>query len=259
MTDVCSGEEDIIYKECCKNGKDIYNAIFEWIPRRRHTADKLVEVADEIKNTRIKLSKAKIGAASTSIAGGLAVIGAGVATIFTAGAALPLAISAGVGLGVSVAGGATVIGTKIADAVITSRAVKEAQIAINIDRDEADEIDAKMQKLSSLATLAVIEGLNSIDDKVTFFVMQNAAPIMQCSPELVHSGMFAELFKTETIAKDTAAAVVTRAAIQGGQLVCGIANTARNIAAGIGGAFGRFGVKAGLTTVVSYSGKCFYC
>ncbi|XP_035511382.1 uncharacterized protein LOC118323510 [Morone saxatilis] len=115
--------------------------MFSWIKQRERCAEKLRKLAQELESHRENCNAAECVGNTVSVAGSLSLIGAGVATVFTGGAAAPLlgiagAVCSGVGVTVSV-------GTKITEGFISSDTMKEAQ---KIEK-KSNEIQEKINQL----------------------------------------------------------------------------------------------------------------
>ncbi len=115
--------------------------MFSWIEQRERCAEPLRKLAQELESLREKCNASECVGSSVAVFGAACVIGAGVATVFTAGAAAPVfgllgAVYSGVGVTISVV-------TKITEHFLSSDAMKEAQ---KIEKKN-NEITEKIQKL----------------------------------------------------------------------------------------------------------------
>ncbi|XP_039667843.1 uncharacterized protein LOC120565851 [Perca fluviatilis] len=115
--------------------------MFSWIEQRENCAKQLKKLAQELESLREKCNASECVGNTVAVVGSACLIGAGVATFLTAGAAAPFlgllgAAYSGVGFAVSV-------GTKITEHFLSSNTMKEAQ---NIDK-KSNEITNKIQKL----------------------------------------------------------------------------------------------------------------
>lgn len=114
--------------------------MFSWIEKRENCAEQLKKLADELETLREKCNVAKCAGSTASMIGTASLIGAGVATIFTAGLAAPLLVIAGV---VGGAGVAVSVGTKITELFLSSDTLKDAE---KIEK-ENNEIAERIQNL----------------------------------------------------------------------------------------------------------------
>ncbi|XP_051797401.1 uncharacterized protein LOC127531665 isoform X3 [Acanthochromis polyacanthus] len=127
----------------------LLSLIFSWIEKRECCADKLRKLAGELESLREKCKAGECVGSSVAVAGAACVIGAGLATLFTAGAAAPFlgilgATYTGVGITVSVA-------AKITEAFISSDTMKEAKEVEKRSNEIADEIQQLFDKLKAEA------------------------------------------------------------------------------------------------------------
>ncbi|XP_028456306.1 uncharacterized protein LOC114570262 [Perca flavescens] len=115
--------------------------MLSWIEQRESCAKQLKKLAQELESLREKCNASECVGSTVAVAGAACLIGAGVATVLTAGAAAPFlgllgAAYSGVGVAVSV-------GTKITEHFLSSNTMKETQ---NIEQ-KSNEIAEKIQKL----------------------------------------------------------------------------------------------------------------
>ncbi|XP_031162790.1 uncharacterized protein LOC116055131 [Sander lucioperca] len=115
--------------------------MFSWIEQRESCAKQLKKLAQELESLREKCNASECVGSSVAVVGAACVIGAGVATLLTAGAAAPFlgllgAAYSGVGVAVSVV-------TKITEHFLSGATMKEAQ---NIEQ-KSNEIEEEIQKL----------------------------------------------------------------------------------------------------------------
>ncbi|XP_073351147.1 uncharacterized protein [Pagrus major] len=126
--------------------------MFSWIEQRENCAKQLKKLADELKSLRAKCNAAECVGSTVSVVGAASLIGAGVATLLTAGAAAPaLALAGGVygGVGLTVS-----VTTKIIEHFSSSATLKEAQkiekkgnkIAENIQK-QFEQLKAEVKKM----------------------------------------------------------------------------------------------------------------
>lgn len=91
----------------------------------KECADKLDKLANELEENKKNVNVTKVVGSTVSVGGAAAMTLAGVATLFTGGAALPV-IAAG-GAIASWVGLATNVTTDVVDAIISSSTLKEAE------------------------------------------------------------------------------------------------------------------------------------
>ena len=131
--------------------------IFSWIEQRERCAEKLRKLAGELESLREKCNGSECIGSSVSVAGAACLIGAGVATLFTGGAAAPFlgllgGVYTGVGLTVSLA-------TKLTEHLISSDTMKDAQKIEQKSNDIGETIQRLLKKLK-----AEKKGVNSFAD-----------------------------------------------------------------------------------------------
>ncbi|XP_044187309.1 trichohyalin-like [Thunnus albacares] len=131
--------------------------IFSWIEQRERCAEKLRKLAGELESLREKCNGSECIGSSVSVAGAACLIGAGVATLFTGGAAAPFlgllgGVYTGVGLTVSLA-------TKLTEHLISSDTMKDAQKIEQKSNDIGETIQRLLEKLK-----AEKRGVNSFTD-----------------------------------------------------------------------------------------------
>lgn len=131
--------------------------IFSWIEQRERCAEKLRTLARELESLREKCNGSECIGSSVSVAGAACLIGAGVATLFTGGAAAPFlgllgGVYTGVGLTVSLA-------TKLTEHLISSDTMKDAQKIEQKSNDIGETIQRLLKKLK-----AEKKGVNSFAD-----------------------------------------------------------------------------------------------
>ncbi|XP_020496665.2 uncharacterized protein [Labrus bergylta] len=115
--------------------------MFSWIEQREQCARKLKKLAQELESLREKCNASEVVGSSVAVVGAVCLLGAGVATLCTGGAAAPLlglagGVYSGVGLGISVI-------TKITEHLSSSDTMKEAKEI----ESQSNEITKKIQKL----------------------------------------------------------------------------------------------------------------
>ncbi|KAM8724111.1 uncharacterized protein AB9X84_003914 [Acanthopagrus schlegelii] len=140
--------------------------MFSWIEKRENCAKKLKKLADELETLRKKCNAAECYGSTVSVIGAASLIGAGVATFFTAGVAAPaLAIVGGLYSGV---GAAVSVTAKIIEHFSSSDTLKDAEKI----EEENNEIAAKIQNLFEQLKVEVRRTFPSADpDQVDQHVM----------------------------------------------------------------------------------------
>uniref|UniRef100_UPI0037E6FEAF uncharacterized protein n=1 Tax=Semicossyphus pulcher TaxID=241346 RepID=UPI0037E6FEAF len=125
---------------------ELLERMFSWIEQRERCARKLKQLAQELESLRQKCNASECVGSSLGVAGAACLIGAGVATLFTGGAAAPLlglaGVYTGIGAGISVV-------TKAAEHLVSSITMIEAQ---NIERKNnrtTKEIQKLFQRLKA--------------------------------------------------------------------------------------------------------------
>lgn len=120
---------------------NLLEEMFSWIEQRERCAKKLKTLAQELESLREKCNASKCIGTTTAVIGTACLIGAGVATLLTGGAAAPLlgitgGVCSGVGVGISVV-------TKITEHFVSSDTMKDAQKI----ESETNKTTNKIQKL----------------------------------------------------------------------------------------------------------------
>ncbi|CAJ1075497.1 uncharacterized protein LOC117831718 [Xyrichtys novacula] len=115
--------------------------MYTWIEQREQCARKLKTLAQELESLREKCNASECIGTTTAVVGTAFLIGAGVTTLLTGGAAAPLlgiagGVCSGVGVGISVI-------TKITEHLLSSDTMKDAQ---RIER-KGNEVSENIQKL----------------------------------------------------------------------------------------------------------------
>lgn len=115
--------------------------IFSWIEQRELCAQRLRTLAQELESLREKCNASECVGSTVSVVGAASLIGAGLATVFTGGAAAPfLAVAGAAYTGV---GAAISVVTKITEHFISSDTMKDAE---KIEK-KSNEIAGKIQQL----------------------------------------------------------------------------------------------------------------
>ncbi|XP_011409184.2 PREDICTED: apolipoprotein L3-like [Amphimedon queenslandica] len=121
----------------CELEKKLLNAFHEWIKAREQTIRIYREVAEKLQRAHHDVNISRITGSSVSVVGGVMSIIGFVLTPFTAGAALPIAIT---GITLSSLGGATAGGASVADIVIEKKKIEEAQRIYNKDQSSFENL-----------------------------------------------------------------------------------------------------------------------
>ncbi|KAI3360242.1 hypothetical protein L3Q82_014557 [Scortum barcoo] len=121
--------------------------MFSWIEQRENCAEQLRKLAQELETLRKKCNASECVGSSVSVVGAVCLIGAGVATFCTGGAAAPLlgvagAVYSGVGAAISVV-------TKITEHFSSSDTMKEAKRIEEESNEIAEEIQELFKKLKA--------------------------------------------------------------------------------------------------------------
>jgi hypothetical protein len=160
------------YKKCISMGRKIGKKLHEWIPVRMETAKRLRIVAPELEKIRSNVCIARLTGSSVAVAGGVAGIVGGVLTVATAGLAAPavVAISGGVAAAL---GSVTSVVSQIVEKVMSGKEMKEAEAAIKEDTKITLEIQQLIKKLAEVCRKVTIDGLLSVDEKISFFLFHS--------------------------------------------------------------------------------------
>ncbi|XP_071395949.1 uncharacterized protein [Centroberyx affinis] len=119
----------------------LVDQIFSWIQQGERCAEQLRKLAKELESLRKKCNASECVGNSVSVVGAACLVGAGVATLFTGGAAAPFlaglgAVYGGTGVAVSVA-------TKLTEHFISSDTMKDAEKLAK----KSNEIEEKIKQL----------------------------------------------------------------------------------------------------------------
>nr|XP_046272483.1 uncharacterized protein LOC124073951 [Scatophagus argus]XP_046272485.1 uncharacterized protein LOC124073951 [Scatophagus argus]XP_046272486.1 uncharacterized protein LOC124073951 [Scatophagus argus] len=115
--------------------------IYSWIEQRERCANELRKLAKELESLRETITGTECVGSSVSVVGGVCLIGAGIATLCTGGAAAPaLAVVGGMcaGAGITVS-----MAAKISEHFLSSSTMKKAQET----QKKSKEIEEKVKKL----------------------------------------------------------------------------------------------------------------
>lgn len=121
--------------------------LFSWMEQRERCAEQLRKLAGELEALREKCNASECIGSTVSVLGAACLIGAGVATVFTGGAAAPFlgvlgAAYSGVGVTISVV-------TKITEHFLSSDTMKEAQNTEQKSNDIGEEIQRLFRQLKA--------------------------------------------------------------------------------------------------------------
>ncbi|XP_051244371.1 uncharacterized protein LOC127356568 isoform X8 [Dicentrarchus labrax] len=126
--------------------------MFSWLEQRERCAEKLRKLAKELELLRQKCNAAECVGSTYAVVGALSLIGAGMATFFTGGAAAPLlgvagAVFSGTGVTISVA-------SKIIEGFSSSDTMKDAQRIEEKSNEVAEEIQRLFERLRANSSSA---------------------------------------------------------------------------------------------------------
>ncbi|XP_049417096.1 uncharacterized protein LOC125879308 [Epinephelus fuscoguttatus] len=146
--------------------------MYSWIKQRELCAEQLRKLAQELEALREKCNTSEIVGSSLSVVGAAALIGAGVATVLTAGLAAPLIGVAAVSTG---AGVTITVGTKITEHFLSSSTLKKAQKI----EEKSDGITATIRRLFQQLKKEIMETTSLTDeDEVDRHVMKRTLGAM---------------------------------------------------------------------------------
>ena len=139
-----------IRKECKKE----CGIVYEWIGVREVTIKMMRDTADEIDKHYKNVNISRIAGAGTAIAGGAMALGAGIATLATAGLAAPVtAPIIAAGTVISVAGGGTSAGASIVDIIISKVKLSNVQKQIDNDNKKLEELIQQKKVIEEITEL----------------------------------------------------------------------------------------------------------
>lgn len=115
--------------------------LFKWLEKRRQSAEKLLALAEKLEKLHSDINTAKLAGNATTVA---AFFAAALITIFTGGLAAPLAVGVSA---VTVAGAAVSISADVAESIINSQEMAEAQTLIAEDEKMSEEIQKVLKRL----------------------------------------------------------------------------------------------------------------
>ncbi|PFX25542.1 Apolipoprotein L3 [Stylophora pistillata] len=132
--------------------EDLNKAFLQWIPKRKHTREKLQELATNLHEHHRNVNISTITGASMGTVGGVLSIAGLIAAPFTFGAGLVVSL---VGAGIGGAGGLVMSGSKVIELILTKLGLKEVQEAIDEDREACTQLQEKLDNLEIfISTLA---------------------------------------------------------------------------------------------------------
>lgn len=111
--------------------------LFKWSKKRKSAAERLLALAEKLEELHSNINTAKLVGNATSVAG---IVGAGIATLCTAGLATPLLVAAG-------AGAVVTIGSSLAEVGISRSDLKDAQSVIKEDKEMGETIERLLKQL----------------------------------------------------------------------------------------------------------------
>eukprot|EP00088_Acartia_fossae_P040437 TRINITY_DN42123_c0_g1_i3.p1 TRINITY_DN42123_c0_g1~~TRINITY_DN42123_c0_g1_i3.p1 ORF type:complete len:406 (+),score=119.44 TRINITY_DN42123_c0_g1_i3:84-1301(+) len=147
-------EEDL--KELSDEIRRLEEKLHLWREVRLRTIERLREIADYIENISKKTGYARVVGSSGGILAGTLTIAGGVMTVMTAGLAAPVLIAGtGIGLASGLTGGAATITKKI----ISSKQMKEVDIALEVDAAATCELNVEVERVKEDSRLKKISNV----------------------------------------------------------------------------------------------------
>ncbi|CAI5676649.1 uncharacterized protein LOC102079735 isoform X1 [Oreochromis niloticus] len=123
----------------------LVDRFFSWVELQKECADKLDKLADELEETQKNVNTAKVVGSSLSVGGAAAMTAAGVATMITGGAALPVIAMAGGAA--SWAGLATDASCDVVNLTRAEKTSEEAEEVVEKIENLHEEIDKLLESL----------------------------------------------------------------------------------------------------------------
>ena len=123
----------------------LYELIFSWLDQRLDFSDGLRELAGELESVNKKCNAGCAVGNTTTVLGGLAMIGGGIATIFTAGAAAPLLAVGGV---YGAIGSTVTVTSKLIEWWIEKGTLKKAQKISEDNKKLGEKIQRHLAELT---------------------------------------------------------------------------------------------------------------
>lgn len=131
--------------------EQLVNLMYTWMRKRRRCAELLNKLAEELELLREKCNAGETVGNTSAVIGSALMIGAGVATVCTGGAAAPL-----LGLGAAFSGGglAISVGTGLTENILSGKTMEEAQRIERQSNAAAEELQRLFQQLRLEVVLA---------------------------------------------------------------------------------------------------------
>ena len=140
------------FKQLRQLREDLNKTFIEWIPKRKHTREKLQELATNLHKHHTNVNISTITGASMGTVGGILSIAGLIAAPFTLGVGIVISL---VGAGIGGAGGLVMSGSKVTELILTKLGLKEVQEAIDEDREACTQLQEKLEALKNfISTLA---------------------------------------------------------------------------------------------------------
>ena len=136
--------------------EDLVDTFKQWIPKRKHTREKLEELASKLQGQHIKGSKSTIVGASAGTVGGILAIAGLITTPFTFGAGLVVSL---VGAGIGGAGGLVMSVSKVVEITLAKLGLKEVQRAIDEDEEASKPLREQLFHLKKF--ISDLRGMES--------------------------------------------------------------------------------------------------
>ncbi|RXM96191.1 PiggyBac transposable element-derived protein 3 [Acipenser ruthenus] len=133
--------------EGVKLGRELYDKLLEWLPRREASAKELRTIADRLDQLRRDVNISRTVGSSVAVVGGLATIGSLILAVATAGLSTPLVVATVGGTAAAVAGAATSAISQIVESYKNGEEFKSARKIMEADESAAAEVAGLLEKL----------------------------------------------------------------------------------------------------------------
>lgn len=133
--------------EGVKLGRELYDKLLEWLPRREASAKELRAIADRLDQLRRDVNISRTVGSSVAVVGGLATIGSLILAVATAGLSTPLVVATVGGTAAAVAGAATSAISQIVESYKNGEEFKSARKIMEADESAAAEVAGLLEKL----------------------------------------------------------------------------------------------------------------
>ena len=148
MNEIAERSEELLRRK-----EELKQAFIRWIPKRRHTKEQLEELATKLHEHHRNVNISTATGASMGTVGGILSIAGLIATPFTFGAGLIVAL---VGAGIGGAGGLMMSGSKIVEIILSKVGVNAVQEAISDDTNSCSGLQQQLDEMESfISDLAV--------------------------------------------------------------------------------------------------------